>query len=110
VNGDFDTHPARRIGGVVNDTERLIAQYRDPNRPPPCEECGRRPVPSRLAPGQWIDTHGGSCSLNDALQVCERCGHRHIDRDFGQVLACIMDVPLEEGRAMQQRIVRRLEG
>ena len=87
----------------------LLARYDDPNRPGPCEECGRRPVPSRLVPGGWIDSHSGSCSQNSALQVCERCGHRHADRDFGQVLSCVMDLPLKEGRAMQARIVRRLE-
>lgn len=87
----------------------LIQQYADPNRPPACEECGRRPVPSRLATGHWVENHGGECSQNSALQVCERCGHRHVDRDFGQVLACVMEVPLEEGREMQERIVRRLE-
>jgi hypothetical protein len=73
------------------------------------DECGRRPVPSRLVAGAWIESHGGSCSHNSALQVCERCGYRHVDRDFGQVLACVMEVSLEEGREMQKRIVRRLE-
>lgn len=87
----------------------LLAQYADPNRPPACKECGRRPMPSRLVPGEWVNSHGGSCSHNSARRVCERCGHRHADRDFGQVLVCIMDVPLAEGREMQQRIVRRLE-
>lgn len=70
-----------------------------------CSECGRRARPSRLAPGNFIEDHSGVCSFNSALHVCERCGHRHVDRDFGQVLACILDVPLEEGRAMQQRIL-----
>ena len=88
----------------------LIAQYADPNRPPACEECGRRPVPSRLAPGHWCDLHGPTCSQNSALKVCERCGHRHVDRDFGQVLACVMEVPLEEGREMQRRIIDRAAG
>lgn len=88
--------------------EAMLAQYNDPDRPPPCEECRRRPVPSRLAPGQWVDSHGGGCSHNTALHVCERCGHRHVDRDFGQVLACVMDVPLAEGRAMQKRIIQRV--
>lgn len=74
-----------------------------------CGECGRKAREARLAPGHWYLDHSGSCSQNSALQVCERCGHRHVDRDFGQVLACVMDVPLEEGRAMQDRIVRRLE-
>ena len=75
-----------------------------------CDECGRRARESRLAPGHWILDHRGTCSLNSALHVCERCGFRHADRDFGQVLACIMDVPLEEGREMQRRIVRRILG
>lgn len=91
-------------------TEELLAQYADPSRPPACAVCGRRPVPSRLAPGQWIDSHGGDCPQNSALQVCERCGRRHADLDFGQALACIMDVPLPEGREMQRRIVDRIAG
>jgi hypothetical protein len=66
-------------------------------------------VPSHFAPGEWVESHGGTCSQNSALQVCERCGHRHADRDFGQVLACTMDVSLEEGRAMQRRIIDRIE-
>ena len=74
-----------------------------------CDECGRRAKESRLAPGHWIEDHGGSCSHNSALQVCERCGHRHVDRDFGQVLACVMDTTLDEGREMQRRIVNRIE-
>lgn len=73
-----------------------------------CNECGRREDKSRLVPGEFVEVHSGSCSRNSALQVCERCGHRHVDRDFGQVLSCIMDVPLAEGRAMQQRICDRL--
>lgn len=75
-----------------------------------CEECGRRARESRFQPGHFYDDHSGDCSQNSALQVCDRCGHRHVDRDFGQVLACVMDVPLEEGRAMQKRICDRLEG
>lgn len=89
---------------------QVMAQYTDPNRPPPCEECGHRPVPSRLVPGQWVDSHSGRCSQNDALRVCERCGHRHAYRDFGQVLACVANVSLAEGREMQRRIVDRLLG
>lgn len=90
-------------------TAALLAQYADPNRPGPCGECGRRPIPSRFVPGEWIDTHSGDCSQNSALQECERCGFRHADRDFGQVLACVMEVPIEEGRDMQRRIVDRIE-
>lgn len=86
----------------------ILARYDDPNRPGPCGECGRRPVPSHFVPDGWVDSHSGTCSQNSALQACERCGHRHVDRDFGQVLSCVMDVPLEEGRAMQERIVNRL--
>ncbi len=93
----------------MSDLDALLAQYNDPNRPGPCDECRRRPVPSRLAPGQWVDNHRGDCSQNSALHVCERCGHRHAERDFGQVLACVMEVPLAEGREMQRRIVQRLE-
>lgn len=93
-----------------DDASPALQQYADPNRPSPCEECHRRPVPSRLAPGQWVESHSGKCSQNSALQVCDRCGHRHADRDFGQVLACIADVPLAEGREMQRRIVDRLKG
>lgn len=74
-----------------------------------CDECGRKAREARLAPGHYYIDHGGSCSHNSALKVCERCGHRHVDRDFGQVLACIMDTSLEEGREMQRRIVGRLE-
>ena len=74
-----------------------------------CDECGRRARESRLAPGNWYEDHSGACSRNSALQICDRCGHRHVELDFGQALACIMDVPLDEGRAMQSRIVDRLE-
>jgi hypothetical protein len=74
-----------------------------------CDECHRGAVEARLAPGHFYLNHNGSCSQNSALQVCERCGHRHVDRDFGQVLACTMDMTLEEGREMQDRIVKRLE-
>ena len=89
--------------------DELLAQYADPNRPPPCTDCNRRPVPSRLVAGSWIESHSGTCPQNSALQVCERCGHRHVDRDFGQVLACVMEVPLGEGREMQRRIVDRVK-
>lgn len=89
-------------------TEELLAQYADPDRPPACDDCGRRPVPSRFVDGSWVDAHSGTCPQNSALQVCDRCGHRHVDRDFGQVLACTMDVPLTEAREMQRRIVDRL--
>lgn len=78
------------------------------DRPPACTECGRNPEPSRLAPGKWIDAHAGDCPKNSALQVCDRCGHRHVDLDFGQALACIMDKPLADGREMQRRIVERV--
>ena len=88
----------------------LLARLGDPDRPPPCADCNRRPVPSRLVAGAWIDDHSGTCPQNGALQVCDRCGYRHADRDFGQALACIMDVPLDEGREMQRRIVDRLRG
>lgn len=74
-----------------------------------CPECGRKARESYFAPGHFYDDHSGDCSQNDALQVCERCGHRHVDRDFGQVLACVMDVPLAKGRDLQRRIVQRLE-
>lgn len=74
-----------------------------------CDECGRRARESRFEPGHYYLDHGGLCSQNSALQACERCGHRHVDRDFGQVLSCIMEVPLEEGRAMQERICTRVE-
>ena len=74
-----------------------------------CDECGRRARESRLAPGHWYEDHSGTCSRNGALQVCERCDRRHVDLDFGQMLACIMDVPLAEGREMQQRIADRVE-
>lgn len=74
-----------------------------------CKECGRKAREARLAPGHFYIDHGGSCSRNSALRVCERCGHRHVDRDFGQLLACVMDVPLAEGREIQKRIVDRLE-
>lgn len=89
--------------------DERMAQYADPDRPGPCEDCRRRPVPSALVRGAWIDNHSGTCPRNSALQICERCGHRHVDRDFGQALACIMGVPLAEGREMQQRIADRVE-
>ena len=75
-----------------------------------CDECGRKARDSRLAPGHWHLDHSGTCSRNSALHPCPRCGFVHADRDFGQVLACITDVPLEEGREMQRRIVDRLRG
>ena len=92
----------------MGDTNDQLAQYVDPNRPGPCDDCGRRPVPSRLAPGRWIDVHAGTCPKNGALQVCERCSRCHADLDFGEALACIMDVSLDEGREMQRRIVDRI--
>lgn len=88
--------------------DALLAQYADPSRPDPCEECRRRPVPSRWAPGRWVEVHSGSCSQNSAMKACERCGRRHVDLDFGQMLACTMDVSLDEGRDLQRRIVGRL--
>ena len=84
-----------------------LARFNDPSRPEACEDCGRRPVPSHFVDDAWVDNHSGTCPRNGALQVCERCGHRHVDVDFGQALACIMDVPLDEGREMQRRIVNR---
>ena len=74
-----------------------------------CDECGRRAREARLAPGHWYEDHSGTCSRNSALQVCERCGERHADLDFGQMLACIMGVSLAEGREMQMRIADRVE-
>lgn len=39
---------------------------------------------------------------------CETCGKLPLDHDFGQLIACLYDVPLEKGRDVQRRVVARL--
>lgn len=89
-----------------------------PKGTPCCPECESRSprtgaalrgTTKHLAPGHWCDVHSPECSQNTAMKVCDRCGHRHVDRDLGQVLACTLDTSIEEGRDLQRRIVGRVE-
>lgn len=72
-----------------------------------CDECGRPARESRLAPGNFIEDHSGTCSQNSALSECERCGHRHADLSFAEMLACVMEMETDDADAMAERIFDR---
>jgi hypothetical protein len=40
---------------------------------------------------------------------CYTCGRLNLDHDFGEFLAHLLEEPLEEGRRLQAKIVKRLE-
>ncbi len=41
--------------------------------------------------------------------ICKTCGRRSLEHDFGEFLAHLLEEPLEVGRAIQGRVVARLE-
>ena len=46
----------------------------------------------------------------DGTVRCLICGRQDVEHDFGEFLAHLLEVPLEEGRRLQGRVVARLEG
>jgi len=41
--------------------------------------------------------------------MCAICGRPDLEHDFGEFLSHLLEVPLEQGRDLQERIVRRIE-
>ena len=41
--------------------------------------------------------------------MCATCGRPDLEHDFGEFLSHLLEVPLEQGRDLQERIVRRIE-
>lgn len=75
-----------------------------------CDGCGRSATASRLVEGAYLPVHSGTCSQNTALQRCERCGQRHADLTFAQMLACSGQMPTDEAESMAERIFDRALG